>query len=411
MNPQHIKSEALKCELANEDSKNSLFGNGYQPYGIQLQHCPRPQSLLQQLQHYQEPREKQTLNSWSNNVEQLTFQHHRPLLYPTNESTEASSSLPQYNYDSDSDYDYDNDEVAGRRVRKWSLRFSGSSTEIDIEEFIFRVERCAYGLSEKSLMIGMNHLLTERANDFYWLHQKRKLTDSWDELRQALLSRFSIRSKANDYKIRAEMVSRTQGRNESFFDFCLEIQTLSHRMTTRMPETELVELLRSNMQIHLRKATWLQKTDTLDQLKTLCREFEHLCEEENRLNKHHRESQQKQPPRQPNPNLSQKSLVCTQQYASRSECDYDIRRRMENRKQGSKEQFIDYCQDIESLSVRMARKMPNDELIDLLRRNMQIHLRKAMWQQPTDSIDQLISLCGEFERLCEEEDRLIATNL
>lgn len=78
---------------------------------------------------------------------------------------------------------------------------------------------------------------------------------------------------------------------------------------------------------------------------------------------------------------------------------------MENRKQEHKESFADFSQDIEALSVRLTRRMPEEELVELMRRNMQMHLREALWRQPTDSVDELITQSEEYERLCAEEER------
>lgn len=168
--------------------------------------------------------------------------------------------------------------AGGHRIRHWPLRFSGSPNGLDIDDFLFRVERQAelYGVSHAALVIGIGDLLTDRAAQWYWTNQRKGGTLNWMELRQAFLRRYAPR-RDSDYDIRAKMENRKQRPGECFSDFCQDVEALSVRLTRRMPDDELVEVLRRNMNMQLRKALWREQTDTVDDLLNLCDDYEQLC--------------------------------------------------------------------------------------------------------------------------------------
>lgn len=171
----------------------------------------------------------------------------------------------------------------GFRIAKWPLRFSGSPGDLSIEEFLFRVEKLARldGVSEAALVIGIGVLLTDRAGQWFWTFQRKVENPTWDELRQALIRRYAPMRETN-HDIRAKIEARKQRIGERFSDFCQDIEALAIRLTRRMAEDELVETLRRNMLMPLKKVLWRTRIRTVDELIVACSEFEHLCEEEER---------------------------------------------------------------------------------------------------------------------------------
>lgn len=169
----------------------------------------------------------------------------------------------------------------GHRIRQWSLRFSGAPGGLDAEDFLFRVERQAQlnGVSPAALVLGIGDLLTDRASQWYWTYQRRGEALSWEDLKDAFIRRF-VPSRETDYDIRAKIESRKQRPNETFNDFCLDIESLAVRLNTRMEDIELIEVLRRNMTLQLRKALWRHPTRTVDSLISCCTEFEQMCSEE-----------------------------------------------------------------------------------------------------------------------------------
>lgn len=171
----------------------------------------------------------------------------------------------------------------GFRIAKWPLRFSGVTNELTIDEFLFRAERLARldGVSPAALAIGVGVLLTDRAAQWYWTYQRKDEGASWEELKAALVRRYRPQ-RENDHDIRAKIEARKQRSGEHFGDFCQDVEALAVRLLRRMPEDEIVETLRRNMTMPLRKALWRTPTASIDMLMQVCDEFESLCEEEDR---------------------------------------------------------------------------------------------------------------------------------
>lgn len=57
------------------------------------------------------------------------------------------------------------------------------------------------------------------------------------------------------------------------------------------------------------------------------------------------------------------------------------------------------------MAIRLRRQLSEEELIEVLCRNMSIHLRKALWREHFVTVDDLLSSCNDFERLCAEENQ------
>lgn len=171
--------------------------------------------------------------------------------------------------------------AGGHRIHQWTLRFDGSSLNLDAEDFIFRVERQAslYGVTTRALTIGVGDLLTGRASQWFWTHQRQHRDITWEQWKSAFFSRFTPHTET-DFEIRARIEKRHQDQNEKFCDFCQDVEEMAIRLRRQMPEDELVEVLRRNMSIHLRKALWRDHIESMEELLRSCNEYERLCIEE-----------------------------------------------------------------------------------------------------------------------------------
>lgn len=172
----------------------------------------------------------------------------------------------------------------GHRIHQWTLRFSGGAVGLDVEDFLFRVERQAtlYGVSRCALVIGIGNLLTGRALQWYWTFQREEENATWEQLKVAMTQRYAP-NKETDYEIRSKIENRRQTPNESFNDFCQDVEALNVRLNHKMLVTELVDVLRRNMSMTLRKALWQQPTRTVSELLRLAGDYERLCREDERF--------------------------------------------------------------------------------------------------------------------------------
>lgn len=187
--------------------------------------------------------------------------------------------------------------AGGHRIHQWSLRFDGGANGIDAEDFLFRVERQAqlYGVSERALAIGIGELLQGRAVQWYWNFQREHENASWEQLKAAFRRRYGF-NQNTDFEIRARIEARKQSSGERFNDFCQDVESMALRLVHRMQQNELIEVLRRNMCMPLRKALWRERTNTVDELVRLCTEYEQFFMNE-------------EPPPEPRPNRRVSELV------------------------------------------------------------------------------------------------------
>lgn len=169
----------------------------------------------------------------------------------------------------------------GHRIHQWSLRFDGSHTGLDAEDFLYRVERQAqlYGVSDMALAIGFGELLKGRAEQWFWTYQRQSDGATWPELKAAFRRRYAP-TRETDHDIRSRIENRRQKVGETFNSFCQDIEALSCRLSRQMEQEDLVEILRRNMHMTLRKATFRERIRSVDELLQVCAEYEKLCREE-----------------------------------------------------------------------------------------------------------------------------------
>lgn len=112
----------------------------------------------------------------------------------------------------------------GHLIGKWSLRFSGAPKTLDVDDFLFRVERQArlHGVSDGALAIGVGDLLTCGAADWFWSFQRKFDNPTWFQLRQAFIRRYAAQ-RESDYAIRSRIEHRVQRIGESFGDFAQDL--------------------------------------------------------------------------------------------------------------------------------------------------------------------------------------------
>lgn len=172
--------------------------------------------------------------------------------------------------------------TGGYNIHKWNLRFDGHGP-IDANDFIFRTERQAqlYGVAQQALVIGVVELLSGKAEQWYWMYQRRTPDATWVEFRRDFLQRYAPNDET-DLEIRANIENRWQRPQESFNDFCLDIEAMAARMVRAMPEAELVEILRRNMLSSLHRALWQTQTRTIADLLRHCNAFEKMMRESRR---------------------------------------------------------------------------------------------------------------------------------
>lgn len=178
-----------------------------------------------------------------------------------------------------------NNNAGGRpglmyQMGKWNLQFRGTTTEFPVDEFLFRVETLARSsnIAENMLPFGMHYVLHGAAQDWYWVYHRDNPHADWDTFKGAMRRHFSLIE--TQVEIREKISKRKQRSGEAFNDFYLAVAGLAARLNQRMPDNELVEILRANMAPQLKSALLFHPTQTVATLQEYCKRYERLWQVE-----------------------------------------------------------------------------------------------------------------------------------
>lgn len=161
-------------------------------------------------------------------------------------------------------------------MAKWNIRFSGGKSDLYVDEFLFRVETLATsaGIDYNYLPLGMHYVLHGQAQEWFWIFYREFPEANWTAMKAALRNQFS--SLADDFELWDQIRARKQQSNENFSQFYLAMAAMCARFEQRIPEDQLVRLLRSNMSHGLKRALLYQPTNSLHELQEAAKQFEKL---------------------------------------------------------------------------------------------------------------------------------------
>lgn len=89
--------------------------------------------------------------------------------------------------------------------------------------------------------------------------------------------------------------------------------------------------------------------------------------------------------------------------------DLELRKLILGRRQGNSEGFGEFCLSVESLAARMTYGMVRNELVDILRENMQPRLQTQLLMVDFDSVEQLKNACLRYERMWAKQESVART--
>ncbi|KAI9575149.1 hypothetical protein GQX74_009405, partial [Glossina fuscipes] len=145
------------------------------------------------------------------------------------------------------------DENARRRnidLNRWQVKFDGSGKGLTVESFVFRVERLRqqHQISHEELFAEFHCLVTGQASKWYWQlleDRERDVTFDYLTLKAELLNQF--KTADSDYELIREIMERKQQHAESFEDYYAEIHDLTFRLRRKIPELEMIKIMKSNV--------------------------------------------------------------------------------------------------------------------------------------------------------------------
>lgn len=158
-------------------------------------------------------------------------------------------------------------------MAKWNIKFTGNPGGISVSDFIFRIEtlRERQNLSWSHICNNFHLLLSEKADEWYWLYLGRNGSASWTDLKSAIIREFKHRD--SDFEILKSIMDYKQT-NESFDEFFFKIIKMNGQMDQPLVDSKLLEILKGNLNFRLWQLTFSARVQTLDELRDYCRNAE-----------------------------------------------------------------------------------------------------------------------------------------
>lgn len=180
---------------------------------------------------------------------------------------------------------YSRKELDARKpvdLDRWHIKFDGTCRDMTVESFIFRIEKMReqYNIPYSQLFSDFQCLVTGNAAKWYWQVLEDNAEDvdfGYFSLKRELLGHF--KSADLDYEIIREIMDRKQQPGEHFEEFYTDIHNLTFRLRKKIPEHELVQIVRANLRSNIASLIFSATITTISDLRRECRRAEKLIKE------------------------------------------------------------------------------------------------------------------------------------
>lgn len=205
---------------------------------------------------------------------------HIPLPSEAVNNDNIRSNSRNFALNSPSNYGLGTDKIASI-IKNWNLQFDGSTQGLDVEEFLYRVKSLTADNFEEDYSVickNLNILLTGKAREWFWRYRKQVQSIVWPDFCAAI--RYQYKDFKSDSDIREELRSRKQKPGESFESFYDSFSMILDRLTTPIPETELIEMVRRNLRPDIRHELLYVPIFSIAHLRKLIQMRENLLNDE-----------------------------------------------------------------------------------------------------------------------------------
>lgn len=127
-------------------------------------------------------------------------------------------------------------------VHKWNITYDGSSS---VRDFIERVEELAQARNVSTALLFSSAVELFAGDALSWFRVNRSSFSSWTELVVALKEEFELLD--HERRLLAQLRSTLQLQKENLSTFITRILVLNNRLSSKLPEGELLEILQCNM--------------------------------------------------------------------------------------------------------------------------------------------------------------------
>lgn len=168
-----------------------------------------------------------------------------------------------------------NSEKVLNIIRNWRIKFSARPDDIDVEEFIYRVNILASNTLNGNFRLLCEHvysLFEGKALDWFWRYHRQNNDITWLSLTNALRKQY--KSEYTDFDTREDIRKRKQKVNEVFDDYLDAMLNLSDKLCTPMGDSELCETILRNLKPEIRHELLHVNITQISQLRREVRKHE-----------------------------------------------------------------------------------------------------------------------------------------
>lgn len=166
-------------------------------------------------------------------------------------------------------------------IQHWNLKFDGSSTGLNVEEFLYRLTALTRDNFQGDFSVICKHmqlLLTGNALRWFWRYHRQVQSIQWDHFCDAM--RCQYKEFKSSFDIREELRNRKQKPNESFDNFFDSALAITDRLPTPMSDAELVEIIARNLRPEIRQDLLYVPIHSFQHLRKLVQMRENFHNEE-----------------------------------------------------------------------------------------------------------------------------------
>ncbi|XP_055599075.1 uncharacterized protein LOC129748459 [Uranotaenia lowii] len=161
-----------------------------------------------------------------------------------------------------------------KAIHNWPFKFRGEKDTTSLNIFLDRVETFARseGLSDRTILASVKHLLLEDALDWYSRALAQGLLLSWSAFKREIRREFLPSGYAQI--LRQEASFRYQGPDEPFGKFYRDISTLFRFIEPPLTEEEMMFMVKKNMNMEYATIVTARQPRTLVELLDVCSNFD-----------------------------------------------------------------------------------------------------------------------------------------
>lgn len=172
------------------------------------------------------------------------------------------------------DYSHEDGYRSRSPMSRWNLKFDGTKATMPVEDLVFRLNRrqALDQVSDQYMVHNFDRIVTGKADQWYWDFIKTYPHASWAMVKEALIVQF--RGLTDDSELLVEMSNRKQGHREPFDDFLSAVLLLNNRRARRLPDLELIRILRRNLTTRLATMVYMVNFNSIIDFRQGCMDAE-----------------------------------------------------------------------------------------------------------------------------------------